>query len=269
MLDVNKLIQIALAEVGYREKASNTLLDDRTANAGVANFTKYARDIDNIPNFYNGAKNGYAWCDVFVDWCFIQAFGVDLAKALLCQPDASTGAGCTYSARFYQEKGQLLFDNPLPGDQIFFGTEADCYHTGLVVAVDGNTITTVEGNASDGVCQCKYGLSDGRIYAYGRPNYAAYTSAGDEAKPPTEAAEQPTEDNKCTVVLDIIRFGYRGLQAKLMQTCLIYRGYTVGIDGADGDFGNNTLSGLNRFKEDRNLPADGICDKQTWEKLLY
>ena len=66
MYDRQKVLNIALAEVGYLEKASRNALDDKTANAGDANITKYARDLDAI-SFYNGRKQGVAWCDVFVD----------------------------------------------------------------------------------------------------------------------------------------------------------------------------------------------------------
>ena len=66
------IVAIALAEVGYREKASNAYLDDKTANAGVANWTKYARDLAKA-GYYQANKNGYAWCDVFTDWCFFKA----------------------------------------------------------------------------------------------------------------------------------------------------------------------------------------------------
>ena len=59
MLFASKVVNIALNEVGYLEKASNSNLDSKTANAGSKNYTKYARDLDNIPNFYNGKKNGY------------------------------------------------------------------------------------------------------------------------------------------------------------------------------------------------------------------
>ena len=38
--DRQKVISIALAEVGYLEKASNADLDDKTANAGNKNYTK-------------------------------------------------------------------------------------------------------------------------------------------------------------------------------------------------------------------------------------
>lgn len=51
------LIKTAIAEIGYKEKRTNAQLDDKTANAGGGNWTKYARDFDNKwPNWYNGKK---------------------------------------------------------------------------------------------------------------------------------------------------------------------------------------------------------------------
>ncbi len=41
MNPVDLVIAIALAEVGYREKASNASLDDPLANAGSGNWTRY------------------------------------------------------------------------------------------------------------------------------------------------------------------------------------------------------------------------------------
>ena len=64
---VDRLIGIAKAELGYLEKMSNDILDSKTGNAGSNNYTKYARDI--YPSL-----QGQAWCDMFVDWCFVQAF---------------------------------------------------------------------------------------------------------------------------------------------------------------------------------------------------
>ena len=45
MSKTSDIVAIALAEVGYKEKASNAYLDDKTANAGAANWTKYARHL--------------------------------------------------------------------------------------------------------------------------------------------------------------------------------------------------------------------------------
>lgn len=179
--DKQKVINIALAEVGYLEKRTNSQLDDKTANAGYNNWNKYARDIDEkYPTFYNGKKNGFAWCDIFVDWCFIQAYGVDGAKKLLGQSDYSAGAGCQYSANYYRKMGRF-YTSPQVGDQVFFGSYGNEGHTGLVVAVNGDIITTVEGNTSGssgvvsnggGVFKKQYNIKTQYIPGYGRPNYA-------------------------------------------------------------------------------------------------
>ena len=59
MSAIDKLIEIANAEVGYLEKSSNSQLDSKTANAGTANYTKYWRDIK--PEY-----QGQPWCACFV-----------------------------------------------------------------------------------------------------------------------------------------------------------------------------------------------------------
>ncbi len=168
-----KVIAVAAAEIGYKEKKSNSQLDDKTANAGSGNYTKYARDFDQkYPKWYNGKKNGYAWCDMFVDWCFLTAFGYENALRLLCQPEKSAGAGCTYSLRYYKNKGQFHTSGPKPGDQIFFGTSLDnSTHTGIVESVDTKQVHTIEGNTSDQVARRNYALTNSRILGYGRPAY--------------------------------------------------------------------------------------------------
>lgn len=76
------VISIALGEVGYCEKASDYDLDSKTGNAGHNNYTKYARDLWNAdPHFYQGPKQGYDWCAVFVDWCIYEATGRDSVYA--------------------------------------------------------------------------------------------------------------------------------------------------------------------------------------------
>lgn len=165
------VLSIARNEVGYLEKKSNKDLDDKTANAGDKNYTKYARDLDNINGFYNGKKNGYSWCDIFVDWCFVKAFGVDRALELLCQPKKSCGAGVGYSCDYYKNNGQF-FTKAQIGDQIFFkNSKGVRTHTGLVVGVDDKYVYTIEGNAGDGVREKKYTHNSSSIYGYGRPNY--------------------------------------------------------------------------------------------------
>ena len=184
--DKQKVIDIALSEVGYLEKASTSQLDSKTANAGSGNYTKYSRDLAKYP-FFNGRKQGVAWCAVFVAWIFDKAFGKDAALKLLCQPTKpanNAGAGCKYARNYFKNKGQLHMSNPLPGDVIFFYStdKSQIQHTGLVYKVDSSKVYTVEGNTSGasgvisnggGVCKKSYSLTYNRIAGYGRPNYGS------------------------------------------------------------------------------------------------
>lgn len=177
---MHKSVSIALAEVGYLEKHDRHGLDDKLSNPGEENFTKYARDMDAHPGFYLGSKQGYPWCDVFVDWCFVQAYGWHMARKLLCQPLLSRGAGCRYSFGYYQDAGRI-YPHPEPGDQIFFQKDGYICHTGLVTEADETYVYTVEGNTSDetgiianGGCvrQKRYDRQDIGIAGYGRPEYS-------------------------------------------------------------------------------------------------
>ena len=60
----DELIEVARKEIGYLEKASDSMLEDKTANAGMANYTKYGA-------WYG--ENGLYWCQQFISWCAWQA----------------------------------------------------------------------------------------------------------------------------------------------------------------------------------------------------
>lgn len=171
---INKIISIALAEVGYLEKRSNSQLDSKTANAGSNNYTKYAREMSQYsPGIF---ANGYAWCDTFVDWCFVKAFGADTAKELIHGWSAYTP-----TSALYYKNAKEWHTNPKKGDQIFFkDSKGNICHTGFVYDVDSNYVYTVEGNTSSAsgvvanggaVEKKKYTLTYSKIAGYGRPKY--------------------------------------------------------------------------------------------------
>lgn len=179
--NIARLIAVAKAEIGYLEKETNSYLDDKTANAGDNNYTKYARDLAKL-GFYNGNKNGYFWCDVFVDWCFVKTFGADLALKITNQSKGGYGASCTASAGSYKSMGRF-YKIPNVGDQIFFTDNGgeDYFHTGLVSKVTSDRVYTIEGNTSTasgvvdnggGVAEKSYPLNYRMIGGYGRPNYS-------------------------------------------------------------------------------------------------
>ena len=47
-ISASEIKSCVLNEVGYLEKRSNYMLDNKTANAGYNNYTKYTRDIDYV-----------------------------------------------------------------------------------------------------------------------------------------------------------------------------------------------------------------------------
>lgn len=175
MSAVDELLKVLNNEIGYLEKKSNAQLDDKTANAGMNNFTKYARDMAKIGAY---SIQGCAWCDCFADWALVQAVGIENAYRLLGGWSAYTPT----SSNYYKKMNRWYTSNPQVGDQIFFkNTERIC-HTGWVVEVSGSTVYTIEGNTSGGsdviangggVCKKKYSVSNSRIAGYGRPDYAS------------------------------------------------------------------------------------------------
>jgi len=256
----NKVLALAAAEVGYLEKKSNAQLDHKTANAGSNNYTKYARDLDATAGFYNGKKQGFAWCDVFVDWLFVKSFGAETAKKMLFQPDKSYGAGCGYSAKYYKAKGRFFTKDPRPGDQIFFWDSAKTRvaHTGLVYQVTDKKVYTVEGNTSGasgvvanggGVCKKSYKLTYGRIYGYGRPAYEE-------------------EKGVWELHMEVLKKGSKGPAVKALQLLLAGYGFSCGKWGADGDFGKATQEALKDYQKENGLEADGIAGEKTWGRLL-
>lgn len=85
------------------------------------------------------------------------------------------------------------------------------------------------------------------------PGNWMYARMGDLAEKVTAALGGET-----TPVKAGLRKGDKGEAVKTMQTMLIACGYSCGPDGADGDFGKNTLAGLKAFQKAAGLTVDGV-----------
>lgn len=283
---VEKVLAIARKEIGYHEKVSSSGLDDPLANAGSGNYTKYARDLDRIPGFYNGPKQGYAWCDVFYDWLLVAAFGPILAKRLLCQPDNSAGAGCYYSALYFREAGRFYPYNPEPGDQVFFTYQAgEVSHTGIVEDVRNGSVVTIEGNSSDSVVRRSYFTISDQIYGYGRPDWslvpAAMLGNAEDNTGTEDPAEQESVSDSDTetvetydLTLPVVREGDQGILVERIQTLLIARGYYCGgrifsgREQPDGEFGPATAVAVADLQQAAGLKVDRIINGATMAALL-
>lgn len=259
---VAKVLTLARNELDYHEKASNASLDSKTANSGSGNWTKYARDLDALGNFYNGPKNGYAWCDVFVDYLFVKSFGADVGRQMIFQPLKSAGAGCLYSAQYYKQANQW-FRSPKAGDQAFFSYSAGEYsHTGIVESVSNGTVYIIEGNSSDKVARRSYPLGTVSIVGYGRPKWELASgmpsvSVSDSAAISTKpGVELPSAISNKTD--RILKKGTSGSDVKKLQSDLMKLGYNLGPWKDDGDFGSYTYSAVKKFQMDyRVKPIDG------------
>ena len=259
-----QLVSIAEAEIGYHEKATNANLDSKTVNSGKGNYTKYSRDLYKA-GYYNGIKQGFDWCDQFVDWCFYQLCGKHKYKAecIECQT-GNLGAGCGFSLKYYKQAGR--FDhNPKVGDQIFFKYTNDnstADHTGIVVRVTDSLIETIEGNSGNEVKRKAYQRNDKTIIGYGHPRY--------DAEP--EKTVITKEAKNVQIEMPILRKGSSGNAVKTLQRLLRQLQYT-NIDGkslliVDGHFGSNTEAAVKRYQQRHLNGVDGIVGVKTWNKLL-
>lgn len=259
MSEIKRILEIANAEIGYLEKASNSNLDDNTANAGDKNYTKYARDMDAL-KVYNGIKQGYAWCNVFIDWCFVQALGIDRARELLI----GWSAGCTQDYNWFKTNGQVV-SSPVKGDLIFFG---DLSHIGIVEDVRDGKVYTIEGNTSNAaelivnggtVAKKSYALNSKYIYGYARPKY------NEQIEENSKNETQNSTSNEITYSL--IKKGSKGNLVRIAQEKLLAKGYRLPKYGTDGDFGSETEEVVKQLQRDAKIADDGIIGNDTWAVL--
>jgi hypothetical protein len=100
------------------------------------------------------------------------------------------------------KKMNAWYSSPQVGDQVFFKNSTRICHTGIVYAVDGSRVYTIEGNTTsakgvvaNGGCVAKksYALNYSGIAGYGRPKY-------DKAKKSLEEVARDVIDGKYGVM---------------------------------------------------------------------
>ena len=267
---IDKLIRIAKNEIGYLEKASNSQLDSKTANAGSNNYTKYWRDIK--PSY-----QGQPWCAAFVSWCFMEAFGQEKAKKLLKH----------WPYVYCPTLGNLFTRNANPkiGDIVIFYHNGTFTHTGIVTAVIGDRFYTIEGNTSGasgiianggGVCAKSYLNSQMPGTKFCTPDYSIASDASVPAKSENalpNTAQAGEKGEKYMFNPETVKAGDKNTSVLLLQEILRARGFK-GKNGkalkltwtADA----NTIYALKAYQESRKevLEVDGICGSATWKDLI-
>jgi hypothetical protein len=134
----------------------------------------YVETPDNITKFGEFTKaNGLPWCGSFCNWVLAQA-GVKVHSVV------STAVG----AHKFKEIGRW-FDVPALGDFAFMDFPHDgvdrISHIGIVVGIDGQTVTCIEGNTSGtgdqrngGMVMVKQRTIGREVVGFGRPKYVPY-----------------------------------------------------------------------------------------------
>lgn len=223
---IDAVLAIAAGEVGYHEGANNhTKYGDEMHAVQPSNMDRYA-----------------AWCDAFVDWCMVKAFGAEAARKVLC----GDFDDYTYNSVALYKKAGRWSSTAHRGDQIFFGGSG---HTGLVEKVADGRIHTIEGNKSDMVKRCNYPASYSNIIGYGRPKYDLVGNVN--------TIQSDSEDYD----MPQLKRGSKGKAVEVLQVIL------GGLD-VDGSFGWHTLSAVIAFQKAHSLEQDGVVGPKTWKALL-
>lgn len=229
---IDVAISIAESYLGYHEGANNKTIFGDTMHA------IQPRNMDaNAP-----------WCDAFVDFVILQmcrhfGFMETTARKVLC----GDFDDYTYNSVALYKKAGRWSNTPNRGDQIFFGGSG---HTGIVTAVNGGTVHTIEGNKGDEVRRGSYSVNSPSIIGYGRPRYDLITGK-------ITAADMP-----------LVKKGSKGDSVKKLQEMLIAKGYSCGKYGADSEFGSATEAAVKAYQRDHGLTVDGEVGEKTWGALI-
>jgi hypothetical protein len=163
-------IKIAIAEVGTIEEGDN--------------LTKYGKFTK---------ADGLPWCGSFCNWVLAQA-GVKVHSVV------STAVG----AHKFKEISRWS-ETPILGDLAFMDFPHDgvdrISHIGIVIGINGKTITTVEGNTSGsgdqrngGMVMIKERTIGKEVVGFGRPKYTPFK--GDYPAIPVSAPKKAAEPKK-------------------------------------------------------------------------
>lgn len=109
------------------------------------------------------------------------------------------------------------------------------------------------------VARRTYYRGNGAVAGFGRPNWKVVADSSGSSDSSSSADVFPTP----TPTMVVTRYGERSDAVKDLQEKLIKLGYDVGRDGADGQFGLNTLAAVKKFQREHNLVVDGEVGDMT------
>ena len=223
------------------------------------------------------------WCATYVSY-ISNALG--LTDYIL--PECS----CNRMIKLYKAKNQWVEDDdyvPDMGDILFYAwkdngvgdCELEADHVGIVKEVKNNIIYVIEGNYSKQVKIRQIKVNGKYIRGFATPDYKTASKNYNFKKKvtikPTKTTTTPNKtDTTITTgkVLTIastvpyLKSGDKNEAVKVMQTVLIYLGFSCGISGADGSFGPATVKAVKAYQKAVGITQDGICGRDSWKNML-
>lgn len=282
----DEFVEIAKSQVGVRETGVNNV---------KYNTWYYGREVNGTPG-----TSEYAWCVVFESWC---ANEVGILNTLVPKENNVGKLMDWYSTRGLYHTSNY---SPKKGDLVVFNNGKHTgiveYVDNQVHTIEGNSGDKVARHTYSiwgsitGYCEVKFDDSPSPTPTpsgnttikyiqetlnnryntglvvdgyYGNQTHKALVKGLQ-----TELNKQygaglvvdgifgPATKSKCPNV----RKGASGNITWLIQAFLNIKGY--GTNGIDGIYGNGTYNAVYNFQKNNGLACDGICGKNTFEKLF-
>ena len=153
-------------------------------------------------------------------------------------------------------RGELIKGMDLPeGAYVYTGTKDKKPHIGTYT---GDGLVTEAAGSNSGVIQTKLHGGKWKYWSLGKGIEYDFIP-GKETEP---VASTPTTEKRPT-----LRKGNKNIYVKQVQEKLLALGYSLGICGVDGDFGNATEAAVKQFQKDHGLVVDGVVGAKTYAAL--
>lgn len=216
---------------------ANEIIMKALGEVGISEYPPASNNVKYNTWYYNKEVSGaaYPWCAAFISWLFKE-------DRDMCPRTAS----CAEMLAWFEKRGQVV-KSPQAGDIVFFKYSTNSRrtnHVGLVVGVQGNNISTIEGNTSissdDNGGAVMKRMRNNHIVAYARPMY---------------------DDAWCTVA----KGDKNAFVTKLQH--LLNQKFGAKLD-EDGDAGDLTEMAIISAQGQLGLTKDGVAGLATWSKLL-
>lgn len=307
--DVLDAFSYYIGHGGYYEKKNGDTqyltraVENFQANVGDANWTYMGRLCGINPG---------AWCAMMVSTAVYEGCGSDRSAAKKAMWGVWPYTACNqlwdaadddhrfygYYQRWTLGKGDRENYTPAAGDVVIFSDNGSTRtHTGMVYAVDGQSIYTYEGNSGNMARKRSYDLRSSYIYGYVKLNLPQDAldgialfqkklgvTADGVYGPATERAAIRAHQVYLNETYDagLAEDGEWGAQTYYATVSLqkgdenddvlIWQGllYCRAFDpqGLDGAFGANTEASTRAFQTSVGLNATGIADRYTWARMF-